>query len=128
MEVEVLVMNDLKNIIREIIDEYELDYGEADIYLNNTFKKQFTIEAPNHWMTTVTIPEDDLDFYANPNVEKSNKKRCLLEEIGHACIACNPEEEFRKIWHSNTPISPFYLAECLRADKQFFMKMAVFAY
>ena len=118
-------MKDLENIIKEIIDKYDLDYGNSDVDLETG---RFYIEAPNNWIITVVIPENDMGFYINSKVDKEQKVRALLEQINHACIAADPEDKFRDMWSPQAPISPFYLMDCLRDDKKFFMNVATKAF
>lgn len=108
-------MTKIEQIAQSIIDEYELDYNNAEIIVDDD-GCQMTVEAPNH--ATVTI-----DIYLN-DIDKGNEKVTMLKAIADEIKDFNTDEEFNELWsdefgeHNNFRPSEFF--RMLSEDEDYF--------
>ena len=110
-------MTKIEQIAQNIIEEYELNYNNAEIIADNE-GCQMIVEAPNH--ATVTI-----DIYLN-DIDKGNKevKIAMLNKIADKIKCFDADDEFDEIWsyefgkHNN--FRPSQFLRMLLEDEDYF--------
>ena len=109
-----------ENVATEIIEKYDLDYGNSEIYFSGTHM-DVTIEALNHSTVTVTIPLDH-------ELTEGEIDSQIRKEMGKVAMDFDAEETFEELWspefseHNN--MSAFTFVKILQEDEEFFQELA----
>lgn len=108
-------MTKIEQIAQSIIDEYELDYNNAEIIVGDD-GCQLTVEAPNHATVTVNISFDSTD--------EGNETATMLKAIADKIKDFNADDEFDELWsrefgeHNHFKPSQFF--RMLSEDEDYF--------
>lgn len=108
-------MTKIEQIAQNIIEEYKLNYNNAEIIVGDE-GCQMTVEAPNHATVTVNISFDSTD--------EGNEKATMLNEIADEINDFNTDDEFDEMWsyefgkHNNFRPSQFF--RMLLEDEDYF--------
>ena len=107
-------MTNIEQIAQSIIEEYELDYNNEEIIVDDE-GCQMTVEAPNHATVTVNISFDSTE---------GNEKVTMLKAIADEIKDFNTDDEFDELWsdefgeHNNFRPSEFF--RMLLEDEDYF--------
>lgn len=103
-------MNDTISIAQDIIDKYELDYGNAEICPQGD-EVYITIEAPNNSTVTVYVPND------------ANKKT-ILKTLVQRTLEFDADDEFDELWFAefgeHNGFTPSQFLRMLTEDMKYF--------
>ena len=124
--------------VEEIIDDENLDYGNAEItflkedrctleYNNwtNATGLEITIEAPNNSIVSIetelpkpTASDKCLEKYIE------NFGKIWYKQLRKAAKEFDANETFRELWTKNSPTEPLTFAKWLKKDQEFFHEFA----
>lgn len=77
-------MNDTISIAQDIIDKYELDYGNAEICPQGD-EVYITVEAPNNSTVTVYVPNDA-------------DRKTVLKALAQRTLEFDADDELDELW------------------------------
>lgn len=103
-------MNDTVSIAQDIIDRYELDYGNAEICPQGD-EVYITVEAPNNSTVTAYVPND------------ADRKH-ILETLVRRMLEFDADDEFDELWSAefgkHNGFTPSRFLRMLIEDMEYF--------
>lgn len=120
----------VKEVFQDIVDDYQLDYGNGEITFENyndleNYKDLWidaVIEAPNNSVISVPIDGSDYDalFHNEQLEDKITIRGIFASEIYKAIEEWDAEETFKELWSCDFEYDPFTFVDMLREDEDYF--------
>lgn len=115
----------IEEAIKDVIDEYELDYGNAEVYADDDKKGvSYVVEAPNNSTVgdylTVEEMEEELEYYDTDDDVRDTIREIVKNRIKTSVSYFDADDEFDELYTTGMRIRPSEFIRMLQDDQDFF--------